>query len=195
MAAEALPAPTTTVHPAGGWGRWAGTTAAGRAARTAASNMALSSSRGGSVDMVGNLLINAGIQALVTVGVTVATIASGTVSSRVTAISPLRTLAARTRSISFSQAPTTTVATALPTMLVSARPIPMNQSTASTNTRPTTGSEGTAVKVAARMTIADPGMPCAPLDVISETPRMTIRSVNDSGVLVACAMNTAASVR
>ncbi len=54
---------------------------------------------------------------------------------------------------------------------------------------------GTAFSVAARITIAEPGTPCAPLDVTSEMPSTSSRSPNDSGVLVACAMNTTASVR
>ena len=54
---------------------------------------------------------------------------------------------------------------------------------------------GTAFSVAARITIAEPGTPCAPFEVISETPSTSSRSPNDSGVLVACAMNTTASVR
>ncbi|MNN49010.1 hypothetical protein D3C81_1635130 [compost metagenome] len=61
--------------------------------------------------------------------------------------------------MSFSQRAMATVATQLPIRLVSARPIPMNQSTANTSTRPTTGMAGTAVRVAARITSAEPGMP------------------------------------
>jgi hypothetical protein len=57
------------------------------------------------------------------------------------------------------------------------------------------GMTGNADSVAARATIADPGTPWAPFDVNSDTPRMTRRSPVESGVLVACAMNTAASVR
>src|SRR6516225_6333861 len=45
MAAEALPAPTTTILPRGGSGRFRGTTLAGSAAATAASNMAVSKLR------------------------------------------------------------------------------------------------------------------------------------------------------
>ncbi|MCY1449465.1 hypothetical protein D9M71_662030 [compost metagenome] len=71
----------------------------------------------------------------------------------------------------------------------------MNQSTASTSTRPTTGMAGMAVRVAARMTRAEPGMPWAPLEVISDTSRMVIRSDIDSGVPVALAMKTMARVR
>ncbi|MNF11448.1 hypothetical protein D3C80_2126690 [compost metagenome] len=79
--------------------------------------------------------------------------------------------------------------------MVSARPMPMNQSTASTSTRPTTGIAGMAVRVAARITRAEPGMPWAPLEVISDTSRMVSRSVMASGVPVALAMNTIARVR
>ena len=43
--------------------------------------------------------------------------------------------------------------------------------------------------------MAEPGTPCAPFDVSSDTPRITIRSLVSSGVLVAWAMKTAASVR
>ena len=57
------------------------------------------------------------------------------------------------------------------------------------------GIEGTAFKVAARMTIAEPGTPCAPFDVKSEMPSTSKRSPIESGVFVACAMNTTASVR
>ena len=42
---------------------------------------------------------------------------------------------------------------------------------------------------------AEPGMPCAPLDVSSDTSTTTIRSCVDNGVLVACAMKITASVR
>ncbi|SIL30797.1 Uncharacterised protein [Mycobacteroides abscessus subsp. abscessus] len=42
--------------------------------------------------------------------------------------------------------------------------------------------------------MADPGTPWAPFDVTSDTARMANRSVKVMGVLVACAMNTAASV-
>ena len=54
---------------------------------------------------------------------------------------------------------------------------------------------GTAFSVAARMTMAEPGTPCAPFDVTSDIPSTSSRSPKDSGVLVACAMNTVASVR
>ncbi len=108
---------------------------------------------------------------------------------------PSSTLAALARSRSPSQAATTTVATQLPTRLPSARAMPMNQSTDSTSTRPMAGMLGTALSVAARITIAEPGTPCAPFDVISETPSTSRRSPKDSGVLVACAMKTTASVR
>ena len=73
--------------------------------------------------------------------------------------------------------------------------MPMNQSTDSTNTSPIAGMLGTAFSVAARMTIAEPGTPWAPLDVIRDTPSTSNRSPKDSGVLVACAMNTTANVR
>ena len=89
----------------------------------------------------------------------------------------------------------TTVATQLPIRLPSARAMPMNQSTESTSTRPIAGITGTAERVAARTTIAEPGMPCAPLEVRSATPRISSRSPNASGVLVAWAMKTVASVR
>src|SRR5260221_139118 len=108
---------------------------------------------------------------------------------------PSRTCLALSRSRSPSQAATTTVATQLPIRLPSARAMPMNQSTDSTSTSPIAGMLGTAFKVAARMTIAEPGTPCAPFDVIRDTPSTRSRSPNDSGVLVACAMNTTASVR
>ncbi|MNT97801.1 hypothetical protein D3C72_2402060 [compost metagenome] len=73
--------------------------------------------------------------------------------------------------------------------------MPMNQSTANTSTRPTTGMAGMAVRVAARITSAEPGMPWAPLEVISDTNRIVNRSVIASGVPVALAMNTMARVR
>ena len=97
--------------------------------------------------------------------------------------------------MSFSQRAIATVATQLPIRLVSARPMPMNQSTASTNTRPTTGIAGIAVSVAARITNAEPGMPWAPLEVINDTRRMVSKSVIDSGVPVALAIKTMARVR
>jgi hypothetical protein len=46
MAADALPAPTTTTRPVGRGGRKSGTRAAGEAALTAASNIALKRWRG-----------------------------------------------------------------------------------------------------------------------------------------------------
>ena len=70
----------------------------------------------------------------------------------------------------------------------------MNQSTESTSTRPIAGIAGIACSVAARTTIAEPGTPCAPLDVTSEMARIVNRSAIDIGVLVAWAMKTAASV-
>ncbi|MNP70265.1 hypothetical protein D3C76_1664790 [compost metagenome] len=73
--------------------------------------------------------------------------------------------------------------------------MPMNQSTASTSTRPTTGIAGIAVRVAARITSAEPGMPCAPFEVINDTNRIVSRSVMARGVPVALAMNTMARVR
>ena len=87
----------------------------------------------------------------------------------------------------------TTVATQLPIRLPSARAMPMNQSTDSTSTSPIAGIAGTAFSVAARITIAEPGTPCAPFEVTSEMPSTSSRSPNDSGVLVAWAMNTVAA--
>ena len=72
--------------------------------------------------------------------------------------------------------------------------MPMNQSTDSTSTRPIAGIAGIACSVAASTTMAEPGTPCAPLEVTSEMARMVSRSVIEIGVLVAWAMNTAASV-
>jgi len=43
--------------------------------------------------------------------------------------------------------------------------------------------------------MAEPGTPWAPFEVIRETPSTSSRSPNDSGVLVAWAMKTTASVR
>jgi NAD(P)-dependent dehydrogenase (short-subunit alcohol dehydrogenase family) len=54
--------------------------------------------------------------------------------------------------------------------------MPMNQSTDSTSTRPIAGMLGTAFSVAARITMAEPGTPCAPLDVTSDTPSTSSRS-------------------
>ncbi len=71
--------------------------------------------------------------------------------------------------MSFSQWAMTTVATQLPIKLVQARIIPINQSTDSKSTKPIAGKLGITESVAARITKADPGMPCAPFDVISET--------------------------
>ena len=62
----------------------------------------------------------------------------------------------------------TTVATQLPMRLPSARAMPTNQSIDSSKTSPIAGIAGTALSVARRMTMAEPGMPCAPLQVISE---------------------------
>jgi hypothetical protein len=39
-------------------------------------------------------------------------------------------------------------------------------------------------KMAARITTGEPGMPCAPLEVIKDTPSTGRRSPRDSGVLV-----------
>ena len=84
---------------------------------------------------------------------------------RWTATSPARTWRARGTFRSFSQAAITTVATQLPIRLPSARAIPINQSIDNTNTSPMAGIAGTAFSVAARMTMADPGTPCAPFEV------------------------------
>ncbi|MNQ60004.1 hypothetical protein D3C85_742700 [compost metagenome] len=73
--------------------------------------------------------------------------------------------------------------------------MPMNQSTDSTSTRPAAGMAGTAVRVAARITSAEPGMPWAPFEVTRDTSRMVSRSLMASGVPVAWAMNTTARVR
>ena len=59
---------------------------------------------------------------------------------------------------------------------------------------PSTGMAGMAVKVAASTTIADPGMPWAPLDVSSETRRIKVSVPPSSGVLVAWAMKMTAQV-
>ena len=108
--------------------------------------------------------------------------------------SPSSTAWARSRSMSPSHAATATVATQLPTRLPKARAMPMNQSTESTSTRPIAGIAGMACSVAASTTMAEPGTPWAPLDVTSEMARMVSRSAIEMGVLVACAMKTAASV-
>lgn len=71
----------------------------------------------------------------------------------------------------------------------------MNQSIERISTRPIAGMAGNADSVAASTTMAEPGTPCAPFEVSSATPRIASRSEVASGVLVACAMNTAASVR
>ena len=105
------------------------------------------------------------------------------------------TLNAVPRSISFSHAAITTVATQLPIRLPSARAIPTNQSTESTRTRPIAGIVGTAFSVAAKITIAEPGTPWAPFDVTSETASTSSRSPSESVVLVACAIKTVANVR
>jgi hypothetical protein len=93
-----------------------------------------------------------------------------------------------------SHAAMATVATQLPIRLPSARAMPMNQSTDSTSTSPMAGIAGIACSVAASTTMAEPGTPCAPLEVTSAIARMVSRSAIEIGVLVACAMNTAASV-
>src|SRR5271168_3470977 len=105
------------------------------------------------------------------------------------------TASASGRSSSFSQAATTTVATQLPIKLPSARTMPINQSTERTSTNPIAGMLGTAFRVAARITIADPGTPCAPFEVTSETAKTSNRSPIDSGVFVAWARNTTARVK
>src|SRR5262245_65577958 len=87
--------------------------------------------------------------------------------------------------MSFSQTATTTVATQLPIRFVSARAMPMNQSTERTSTRPIAGIAGIAESVAARITIAEPGTPCAPFDVTSEISTIVRRSDVERGVLVA----------
>lgn len=81
-----------------------------------------------------------------------------------------------TMPMSCSQTATTTVATQLPIRLVSARDAdePVDRQDQHQ---------------------AEHGMPCAPFEVTSETSSTTIRSCADSGVLVACAMNSTASVR
>jgi hypothetical protein len=73
--------------------------------------------------------------------------------------------------------------------------MPINQSTERTSTNPIAGMLGTALSVAARMTMADPGTPCAPFEVTSETARTSNKSPIESGVFVAWARKTTARVR
>lgn len=87
--------------------------------------------------------------------------------------------------MSFSQWAMTTVATQLPIKLVQARIIPINQSTDSKSTKPIAGKLGITESVAARITKADPGMPCAPFDVISETNKIASKSCMERLILQA----------
>ena len=95
----------------------------------------------------------------------------------------------------FSQRATTTVATALPIRLVSARASDMKRSTPRISAMPATGMVPTEASVAASMMKPLPVTPAAPFDVSSSTPRMPSCCASDRSVLVACAMNSAAIVR
>src|SRR5690606_284158 len=77
------------------------------------------------------------------------------------------------RSSSPSHAETTTQATPLPTMFVSARHSLMKRSMPRMITMPATGSVGTTASVAASVMKPAPVTPLAPLDVSIATPRMT----------------------
>src|SRR5271156_3392857 len=72
-------------------------------------------------------------------------------ASTTTSLSSTRSASGRLRS--FSQAAITTVATQLPIKLPSACTMPINQSTERTSTSPIAGMLGTALSVAARITI------------------------------------------
>ena len=59
---------------------------------------------------------------------------------------------------------------------------------------PATGTDGTTDSVAASVMKPAPVMPAAPLEDSMATSSNRIWSVNDRSILVACAMNSAASV-
>lgn len=95
----------------------------------------------------------------------------------------------------FSQWAMTTVATQLPMRLVQARIIPINQSTDSKSTKPIAGKLGMTESVAARITKADPGIPCAPLEVMSETSKIANKSCIERSILQACAIKITPRVK
>ena len=90
---------------------------------------------------------------------------------------------------------TTTVATPLPIRLVSARASDMKRSMPRISARPATGTSPTADSVAASTMKPLPVTPAAPFEVSSSTASSVSCCVSVIGVLVACAMNTAAIVR
>ncbi|MCY1454919.1 hypothetical protein D9M71_720160 [compost metagenome] len=73
--------------------------------------------------------------------------------------------------------------------------MPMNQSTESRSTRPIAGRLGITERVAARITKAEPGIPCAPLEVMSETNKIANKSCVDKSILQACAIKITAKVK
>ncbi|MCY1562768.1 hypothetical protein D9M68_1002170 [compost metagenome] len=79
--------------------------------------------------------------------------------------------------------------------LVSARASDMKRSMPRMSASPATGTCPTADSVAASTMKPLPVTPAAPFDVSSSTASSVISCVSVMGVLVACAMNTAAMVR
>ena len=116
-------------------------------------------------------------------------------SSASAAVSLFNWLCMRFMSRSPVQRATTTVATPLPIRLVSARASDMKRSMPRISANPATGTPPTAERVAASTMKPLPVMPAAPLEVSSRTPSSVSCCVSVIGVLVACAMNTAAMVR
>ena len=90
---------------------------------------------------------------------------------------------------------TTTVATPLPTRLVSARASDMKRSMPRISASPATGTWPTADSVAASTMKPLPVTPAAPFEVSSSTASSVICWPIVIGVLVAWAMKTAAIVR
>src|SRR5260221_14641182 len=90
---------------------------------------------------------------------------------------------------------TTSVATPFPTTFVSARHSLMNFSIPTSRASDCTGIEGTAAKIAASVTNPVPVTPDPPFDATSANNNIPLTCLNERCVLVACARNSAASVR
>src|ERR1700674_1740627 len=95
---------------------------------------------------------------------------------------------------SFSHRDTTTVATPFPIIFTVARHMLMNRSIPRISAIPATGIVGMTVMVATRAINAAPCTPLAPFEVSTATAKIVSSCVSVSGVFVACATNSAASV-
>ena len=109
--------------------------------------------------------------------------------------SPLSTRLAWSGSNSPTHLPISTVATALPEKLVTARASDMNRSMPTISPTPSTRSGRWAPRPPARVARPAPVTPAAPFDAMIMNSSSEICSPIDSGVPIASAMNSEAIVR